>query len=68
MIIANSGNKYSKTRASFNTLPESFVLNDIEKCFSVNYDNAKVVVSRFVKEGLVERVAKGKYKKLTSLI
>ena len=65
---ANTGKKYSKTRASFNSLPESFVLNDVETCFGVNYDNAKVVVSRFVKDGLVERVSKGKYKKLTPLI
>ena len=65
---ANTGNKYSKTRASFNALPESFVLSDVETCFGVNYDNAKVVASRFAKEGLVERVSKGKYKKLTALI
>jgi len=66
--VANSGHKHSKTRASFNALPESFVLNDVEICFGVTYNNAKVIVSRFIKEGLVERASKGKYKKMSNVI
>lgn len=66
--VANASHKHSKTRASFNALPESFVLNDVEACFNVNYNNAKVIVGRFIKDRLVERASKGKYKKVSTVI
>ena len=65
---ANVGNKHSKTRMAYNRLPESFTVDDVMKAFGTDYDYSRVVVSRFVKEGTAERISKGKYKKVVSVL
>ena len=66
--LAGGRNKRTKTRASYNALPKEFELEDVEKCYGVTHGNATVIVVRLVKEGLVERIAKGKYKKKCTVI
>ena len=65
---ANVGNKHSKTRMAYNKLPESFTVDDVMKAFGTDYDYSRVVISRFVKEGTTERISKGKYKKVISVL
>jgi hypothetical protein len=65
---ANVGNKHSKTRMAYNRLPESFTVDDVMKAFGTDYDYSRVVISRFVKEGTAERISKGKYKKVISVL
>ena len=65
---ANGGKRRNKTRESYNSLPETFTLDDIEKCYVVSYDNAKVIASRLMKDKIVKRLSKGKYQKETKLI
>ena len=65
---ANTGNKHSKTRASFNALPETFSLEDVEKAFNTSHEYARVIASRLTKDGNVKRLSKAKYQKVVMLL
>ena len=65
---ANTGNKHSKTRASFNALPETFSLEDVEKAFNTSHEYARVIASRLAKDGNVKRLSKAKYQKVVMLL
>ena len=54
-----------KTIVAYNALPDEFELKDVVKSYGTsNESSAKSIMSRLAKDGLTERVARGKYRKL----
>ena len=66
--VAKNGNKHSKTKASYNELPETFSLEDVKKAFNTSQEYARVIASRLAKDGNVKRLSKAKYKKVIMLL
>ena len=56
-----------KTIVAFDSLPETFALNDVEKAFNSSLSNARVIVCRLKKDGVIEELEEGKYKKLGTM-
>ena len=56
-----------KTKMAFDNLPEKFTLEDVAQAFDTNQDYARVLVFRFKKDGFVEKLEDGTYKKLGSI-
>ena len=56
-----------KTKIAFDNLPENFTLEDVAQAFDTNQDYARVLVFRFKKDGFVEKLEDGTYKKLGSI-
>ena len=62
----------SRTIEAFNRLPEEFTIDDVMRCFGLNYDSARVKASRLQRDHLIERMddgrTKAKYKKTSYIM
>jgi hypothetical protein len=58
----------NRMQQAYMMLPETFTIEDIEKAFGVKNDNAKKICQRLEKEGHLERVRRGEYKKISKTI
>jgi hypothetical protein len=62
----------SRTIEAFNRLPEEFTIDDVMRCFGLNYDSARVKASRLQRDHLIERTdngrTKAKYKKTSYIM
>ena len=62
----------SRTIEAFNRLPEEFTIDDVMRCFGLNYDSARVKASRLQRDHLIERTDNGrnkaKYKKTSYIM
>ena len=62
----------SRTIEAFNRLPDEFTIDDVMRCFGLNYDSARVKASRLQRDHLIERTdngrTKAKYKKTSYIM
>ena len=61
-------NRKTKTKLSYQMLPEFFTLDDIVEKFGCERSNAKMIASRLKKDGVIVSEGKGQYRKKTSWI
>ena len=61
-------NRKTKTKLSYQMLPEFFTLDDIVEKFGCERSNAKMIASRLKKDGVIVSEGKGQYRKMTSWI
>ena len=61
-------NRKTKTKQSYQMLPEFFTLDDIVEKFGCERSNAKMIASRLKKDGVIVSEGKGQYRKKTSWI
>ena len=61
-------NRKTKTKQCYKMLPESFTLDDVVEKFGCDRNNARVIVSRLKKDGLITSEKKGQYKKKSEWI
>ena len=61
-------NRKTKTKQCYKMLPESFTLDDVVEKFGCDRNNARVIVSRLKKDGLITSETKGQYKKKSEWI
>ena len=66
--VGNMAKHGEKMRNRFNQLENEFSQKDIMELFSMSEKTASPILLRWVKEGLIERTARGIYKKLVSSI
>ena len=66
--VGNMAKHGEKMRNRFNKLGNEFSQKDIMELFSMSEKTASPILLRWVKEGLIERTARGIYKKLVSSI
>ena len=57
-----------KTKIAFDNLPEQFKIENVMTAFGANLINARVIVCRLKKDGLVEKLEEGSYKKISSFV
>ncbi len=66
---ANTNRKRrGKTKIAFEHLPETFKIEDVESAFDTSKDTAYVIVCRLKKDGLIEKLETGDYKKLNDCL
>ena len=61
-------NRKTKTKQCYKTLPGNFTLDDVVEKFECDRNNARVIVSRLKKDGLITSETKGQYKKKSEWI
>ena len=61
---ANMRQRASKYDLCYQQLPKEFTVDDVEKTYGNTRMGAKIVCFRLCKEGYIERLNKGKYRKL----
>ena len=61
-------NRKTKTKQCYKMLSESFTLDDVVEKFGCDRNNARVIVSRLKKDGLITSETKGQYKKKSEWI
>ena len=61
-------NRKTKTKLSYQMLPDFFSIDDIVEKFGCERNNAKVIASRLKKDGLIISEGKGQYRKKTEWI
>lgn len=72
---ATNVQRRQKTIEAFYRLPEEFTVEDIMRCFGLNYDSARVKASRLQRDHLIVRIdetvggpTKAKYKKTATIM
>ena len=72
---ATNVQRRQKTIEAFYRLPEEFTVEDIMRCFGLNYDSARVKASRLQRDHLIVRIdetvggpTKAKYKKTSTIM
>ena len=58
----------TKTIIAFENLPNEFNTEDVERAFDTSRDCAYVIIGRFKKDKLIEKVGSDKFKKLSSAL
>ena len=66
--VGNMAKHGEKMRNRFNQLENEFSQKDIMELFGMSEKTASPILLRWTKEGLIERTARGIYKKLVSSI
>ena len=58
----------SKYDEAYKKLPEEFTIADIQRCYTLDNGNARSTVMRLIDKGSIERISRGKYKKLVKTL
>ena len=58
----------SKYDEAYKKLPEEFTIADIQRCYTLDNGNARSTVMRLVDKGSIERISRGKYKKIVKTL
>lgn len=53
-----------KTIAAFDSLPNEFKTEDVERAFNTSRDCAYVIIGRFKKDKLIDKISSDRFKKL----
>lgn len=61
-------NRQSTTQRAYRSLPDEFDMSQVAKVVGCSDNAARTMISRFCKDGYLERLAHGKYRKLVQIL